>query len=141
MAKPEVFVDTSGLYALVEKNDAHHRAARRVVEKLLHGGRKLVLTDYIIDETTTLANACSGKHVAMRVLDLVEQSEGIRIEWVGSLRFEATTTFFRKHADHGYSFADCTSFIVMNELELTQAMTTDKHFPQAGFEALLLPGR
>jgi hypothetical protein len=29
----------------------------------------------------------------------------------------------------------------MNELELTQAMTTDKHFPQAGFEALLLPGR
>jgi hypothetical protein len=141
MAKPEVFVDTSGLYALVEKNDAHHRAARRVVEKLLHGGRKLVLTDYIIDETTTLANACSGKHVAMRVLGLVEQSEGIRIEWVGSLRFEATTTFFRKHTDHGYSFTDCTSFIVMNELELTQAMTTDKHFPQAGFEALLLPGR
>jgi hypothetical protein len=141
MAKPEVFVDTSALYALVEKNDAHHRAARRVVEKLLHSGRKLVLTDYIIDETTTLANVRSGKRVAMRVLDLVEQSEGIRIEWVGSLRFEATTTFFRKHADHGYSFTDCTSFIVMNELELTQAMTTDKHFPQAGFEALLLPGR
>jgi hypothetical protein len=141
MANPEVFVDTSGLYALVEKNDAHHRAARRAVENLVRGGRKLVLTDYIVDETTTLANARSGKRVAMRVLDLVEQSAGIRIEWVGSLRFEATTTFFRKHADHGYSFTDCTSFIVMNELELTQALTTDKHFPEAGFEALLLPAR
>lgn len=139
MANPEVFVDTSGLYALVEKNDAHHRAARRAVEDLLRGGRKLVLTDYIVDETTTLANARSGKRVAMRVLDLLEQSAGIRIEWVGSLRFEATTTFFRKHADRGYSFTDCTSFIVMSELELTQALTTDKHFPEAGYEALLLP--
>jgi hypothetical protein len=111
------------------------------VEKLLRGGRKLVLTDYIIDETTTLANARSGKRVAMRVLDLVEQSAGIRIEWVGTLRFEATTTFFLKHAGHGYSFTDCTSFIVMNELELTQALTTNKHFPEAAFEALLLPAR
>lgn len=141
MATAEVFVDTSGLYALVEKNDGHHRTARRVVEELLHSGRRLVLTDYIIDETTTLAKARSGKRVAMRVLDLVEQSTGIRIEWVGGSRFEATTTFFRKHADHGYSFTDCTSFVVMNELGLTQALTTDKHFPEAGFQALLLAPR
>jgi predicted nucleic acid-binding protein len=141
MANPEVFVDTSGLYALVEKNDAHHRAARHAVENLVRGGRKLVLTDYIVDETITLSNARSGKRVAMRVLDLVEQSAGIRIEWVGSLRFEEATSFFRKHADHGYSFTDCTSFIVMNELELTQALTTDKHFREAGYEALLVPLR
>lgn len=138
MANPEVFVDTSGLYALVEKNDAHHTRARRAVEKLLRAGRKLVLTDYIVDETTTLAKARSGKRVAMRLLDLLEQSAGIRIEWIGSSRFEETKTFFRKHADHGYSFTDCTSFVVMNELELTQALTTDKHFPEAGFEALLV---
>ncbi|MEX2124688.1 MAG: PIN domain-containing protein [Woeseia sp.] len=137
MANPEVFVDTSGLYALIEKNDAHHTRARSAVEKLLRAGRKLVLTDYIVDETTTLAKTRSGKRVAMRVLDLLEQSAGIRIEWIGSSRFEETKTFFRKHADHGYSFTDCTSFVVMNELELTQALTTDKHFPEAGFEALL----
>lgn len=141
MASREVFVDTSGLYALVEKNDAHHPAARRVVERLLGKGRTLVLTDYILDETTTLANARSGKRVAMRVLDLVEQSAAIRIEWVGSLRFDATTAFFRRHADHGYSFTDCTSFVVMRELKLTQALTTDKHFPEAGFDALLMPAR
>ncbi|MDN5850386.1 MAG: PIN domain-containing protein [Nitrococcus sp.] len=137
MASPEVFVDTSGLYALVEKNDAHHARARSTVEKLLHAGHKLVLTDYIVDETTTLANARGGKRVAMRVLDLLEKSAGIRIEWIGSSRFEQTKTFFRKYADHGYSFTDCSSFVVMQELELTQALTTDKHFPEAGFEALL----
>lgn len=140
MASPEVFVDTSGLYALVEKSDAHHQTARRTVEKLLRAGRKLVITDYILDEATTLAKARSGMQVAARVLDLVEQSEGIRIEWINSLRFEATKTFFRRHGDHGYSFTDCSSFIVMSELALTQALTTDKHFPEAGFKSLLATG-
>jgi hypothetical protein len=31
-----------------------------------------------------------------------------------------------------------TSFVVMRELKLSQALTTDHHFAQAGFEALLL---
>ncbi|MGH8167830.1 MAG: type II toxin-antitoxin system VapC family toxin [Woeseiaceae bacterium] len=137
MANPEVFVDTSGLYALVEKNDSHHTKARKAVENLLSAGRKLVLTDYIVDETTTLAKARSGKRVAVRVLDLLERSAGIRIEWIGSSRFEETKTMFRKHADHGYSFTDCTSFVVMNELGLTEALTIDRHFREAGFEALL----
>ena len=141
MASAEVFVDTSGLYALVEKNDTHHRTARRVVEELLRTGHKLVLTDYVVDEAATLAKVRSGKRVATRVLDLVEQSAGIRIEWIGSLRFEAATAFFRKQADHGYSFTDCTSFIVMKELELSRALTSDRHFPEAGFEALLLRAR
>ena len=51
--------------------------------------------------------------------------------------FDATKSFFRKHADHAYSFTDCTSFVVMRELKLTQALTSDRHFTQAGFEALL----
>ncbi|HET6628248.1 MAG TPA: PIN domain-containing protein [Woeseiaceae bacterium] len=137
MASPEVFVDTSGLYALVDKNDAHHEKARTAVEELARAGRKLVLTDYVIDEAATLAKARSGRRVAMRVLDLPEQSEGIRIEWIGSSRFEEAKTFFRKHADHGYSFTDCSSFVVMFELELIEALTTDKHFAEAGFEVLL----
>jgi predicted nucleic acid-binding protein len=43
--------------------------------------------------------------------------------------------FFRKHADHQHSFTDCTSFVVMRELKLSQALMTDHHFSQAGFDA------
>lgn len=137
MASREIFVDTSGLYALIEKKDAHHAAARAAVEKMLRAGRRLVVTDYIVAETVNLANARSGSRVAARVLDLLEQSAGIRVEWLGVLRFDAAKAFFRKHADHEYSFTDCTSFVVMRELRLAQALTTDSHFPEAGFEALL----
>lgn len=137
MAGREVFVDTSGLYALIDRRDAHHAPARAAVERVLRAGRKLLATDYVVAETVNLANARGGTRVAIRVLDLTEQSAGIRIEWIGTGRFDATKAFFRKHADHGYSFTDCTSFVVMRELSLSQALTTDRHFTEAGFESLL----
>jgi hypothetical protein len=138
MARGEVFVDTSGLYALVDRRDSRHTLAREIVIGLVKAGRRLVVTDQIVAESATLANARSGAHVALRVLDLVEQSAGIRIEWIGPARFDATKTFFRRHADHGYSFTDCSSFVVMRELKLRSALTSDGHFVVAGFDALLV---
>lgn len=140
MANRNVFVDTSGLYALVEKKDSVHVAARMAVESVLRQGRRLVVTDYIVTEALNLANSRSGTRVAVRVLDLLDQSSGISIEWIGQSRFDTTKAFFRRHGDHHYSFTDCTSFVVMRELRLSQALTTDGHFLEAGFEALLPTG-
>lgn len=36
-----------------------------------------------------------------------------------------------------WSLTDCSSFIVMEERGLADAMTADRHFEQAGFRALL----
>ncbi|MGA3159173.1 MAG: type II toxin-antitoxin system VapC family toxin [Steroidobacteraceae bacterium] len=137
MASREVFVDTSVLYALIDKRDSVHRAAREVVASLVQAGRRLVVSDYVVAESVNLANARGGSTVARRVLDLIEQSAGVRMEWIGTDRFELTKTYFRKHADHGYSFTDCTSFVLMRQLRLAEALTTDKHFVEAGFRSLL----
>jgi hypothetical protein len=59
------------------------------------------------------------------------------VEHVTPARFEAAKTFFRRHADHGYSFTDCTSFVTMREMRLTRVLTIDRHFQQAGFQVLL----
>jgi hypothetical protein len=48
----------------------------------------------------------SNTRVAIRVFDLIEQSAGIRIEWIGTSRLDFTKAFFRKHADHQFSFAE-----------------------------------
>jgi uncharacterized protein len=140
MGKRDVLADTSALYAFVDRNDASHVAARDAVARILNDGRRIVATDYLIAETVNLANARGGATVAMRVLDLVEQSAGIRVEWIGADRFGAAKTFFRKFSDHRYSFTDCTSFVVMRELRITEALTTDRHFVEAGFSALLPVG-
>lgn len=133
----EVFIDTSGLYALADHRDPFHASAKKCATALIKSATTLVLTDYIIDEACTLARVRAGAREALQLLEIAEGSEAFRMHWVGVERFEAAKAFFRKHADHGYSFTDCTSFIVMHEMQIRDALTTDRHFVAAGFRMLL----
>jgi predicted nucleic acid-binding protein len=133
----EALIDSSGLYALADHRDATHTMAERCVARLLKAGIGLVLTDYIVDEACTFAKARAGGYGAMRLLEIIDRSEAFVLAWIGAQRFESAKSFFRKHADHGYSFTDCTSFIVMRELRIRDVLTTDRHFVEAGFRPLL----
>lgn len=134
----DLFVDTSGLYALADHGDPLRTKAKRHVSARVTAGARLVLTDYVVDEACTLAKARAGSYAAFRLLELLETSAGFRLEFVGPDRFETAKAHFRKHGDHDYSFTDCTSFVVMQELRLRDALTSDRHFAEAGFSALLL---
>ena len=138
MASRRVFGDTSFFFALVAKRDPAHRPAVTAYEKLLRSGIRVVTTDYVIDETLTLTKARIDAPTALTLLDRMERSESIDLEMSNSERFLASKQYFRKHSDHGYSFTDCASFVIMNELEVDAALTTDRHFKEAGF-AVLLP--
>jgi hypothetical protein len=138
MGAREVFIDTSCLYGILDKNESSHAATARVVGRLARMGTRLVTSDYIVTETINLANARGGHFLAERALDLIEQSSGIRLEWIGIARFEQSKAFFRKHYDHGYSFTDCTTFVLMTELGIRQALTLDRHFMEAGFQVISL---
>lgn len=134
----EVLVDTSGFYAmLVSRDDAHLE-----VTKLMRKARRLkwtfVCTDYVLDETATLLKARGLKHLLSGFFDSVLHSQVCRIERTDSERFLATTEFFLKHTDQGWSFTDCLSFLVMRELKVKASLTKDAHFREAGFEALLV---
>lgn len=135
----EVFVDSSGLYLLADRRDPNRPAAQKLLAELIKKGAVLVLTDYIIDEACTLAKARAGGPAAVRLLELVDRSEGFRLLWIGEERFARAKEFFQKHADHGYSFTDCTSFVLMREIGISDALTTDHHFREAGFRPLLFP--
>jgi uncharacterized protein len=133
----DVFVDTSGWYAVIDRRDGHHRRAQAVIRDLLKAGRRLVTTDYVVDEACTLAKARAGAVAATRLLDLLHESRAVEWEWIGSERFARAESRFRKQADQAFSFTDCTSFEVMRERSLQSALTTDEHFRIAGFEPLL----
>ena len=137
MASRRVFGDTSFFFALVAKRDPAHRQAVAAYEKLLRAGARVVTTDYVVDETLTLTKARIDAPTSLSLLDRMERSESIELEPVTSDKFLASKQYFRKHSDHGYSFTDCTSFVVMRELAIDVALTTDRHFKAAGFEVLL----
>jgi uncharacterized protein len=132
----DVFVDSSGWFAMVHREDAHHAEIASLARTLAESGSRFVTTDYVIDEACTLARVRAGFRVATRLLALLDQTESVRVEWIGSARFEKAKELFRRYDDQSFSFTDCTSFAVMRELRILRAITTDHHFAVAGFELL-----
>lgn len=133
----EVFVDTSGFYAMLVKRDDSHENVTGIMRKAKRLKWTFMCTDYVLDETATLLKARGLSHLLDDFFNNIFQSKACRIEWTDSERFLATTKFFLKHSDQGWSFTDCLSFLVMRELKLKSALTKDRHFREAGFEPLL----
>ena len=89
-----------------------------------------------MDETLTLIRMRLGLEAAERWWGQVEGSSRLRWEWIGMERAEKARKAFFRYRDKNYSFTDCTSLVVMQELRLKQALTTDRHFRQMGFQVL-----
>lgn len=134
-----VFVDTGAWYALLDRRDNRHGEMAAAVQSLISAGTRLVTTDYVVDESCSLAKVRAGSLAATRFLDLLDGTAALDLEWVGPERFAKAKSLFRKYRDQDFSFTDCTSFTVMRERRIAQALTTDRHFRIAGFE--ILPAR
>ena len=126
-----VFVDTSGWYAYARKDDPAHGSAREALERW--EGR-LVTTDYVFDETVTLARARLGSAAAGRIGETLLDPGVVELVHLLPEDFEDAWSMFKKRKDKDWSFTDCSSFAVMRRLRLEAAVTTDRHFSQAGFE-------
>ena len=133
----EVFVDTSGFYALLVKKDQHHEQARTWLEQASQQQKRLLTTDYVLDETATLLKMRGWRHLLPAFFDSVMESEACRVNWTDSSLFRQTVRFALKHQDKEWSFTDCLSFVVMRRESSFHALTSDAHFPQAGFTRLL----
>jgi predicted nucleic acid-binding protein len=96
-----------------------------------------VVTDYVVSETATLAKVRSGARVALRVLDLVEQSVAIRLERIDAPRFDATKAYSAGTRTTATRSSTAPASSSCASSDLTEALTTDGHFAEAGFEALL----
>jgi predicted nucleic acid-binding protein len=132
----DVFVDTAGWYALIDRRDAAHESMVALIDDLIRDGARLVTTDYVVDESCTLARVRAGAIAASRLLDLLGGTAALDLEWVGPEHFDRARALFRKHQDQAFSFTDCTTFAVMRERRITHAITTDHHFRIAGFQLL-----
>lgn len=136
-----LFVDTAGWMACADAADAACLTARAARDRALERGQLLVTTDYVVDETLTLVRVRLGLAAAEAWWAQVQSSSRLRVEWIGAARAEKARHLFFRHRDKDFSFTDCTSFIVMQELKLRQALTTDGHFRQVGFDAVPAPAR
>ncbi len=131
-----LFVDTAGWMMLADANDPLHGPSRGARDGWLEDGGVLVTTDYVLDETLTLLRVRLGLDATERWWNLVEGSARLVWEWIDSVRADRARQWFFRWRDKQFSFTDCTSFVVMKERRLAVALTSDRHFRQAGFRVL-----
>lgn len=128
-----LFADTAGWMVCADAADPAHLAAMTARDAWLEIGGLFVTTDYIVDETLTLIRLRLGHAAAEAWWKQVDGSSRIRWESISPARAEKARGLFFRYHDKDFSFTDCTSFVVMRELKLREALTTDHHFAQMGF--------
>ncbi len=133
-----LFVDTAGWVACADAADPAHSRAAAARDHWLDQGGLLVTSDYVVDETLTFLRLRLGLDATEAWWRQVEGSSRLRWKSVTPARADKARDFFFRYRDKEFSFTDCTSFVVMRELKLREALTTDRHFAQAGFTALPL---
>jgi predicted nucleic acid-binding protein len=131
-----VFVDTSALYAVLDRDDANHAKAAGVWRRLVKDGAGLVTHNYVLVESYALAQRRLAAP-ALRVLteDIIPL---FRVEWISEGRHRRAVDMAVTAGRKKLSVVDCASFVVMREVGVRQAFCFDRHFREFGFE--VVPG-
>ena len=120
-----VFVDTGAWYALVDKDDADHGAATAF---LASATSPLITTNTVFSETVTLIRYRLGHDAACSFGQKLKESTFVRIVAVTPTDEDRAWEIFIRYRDQDFTFADCTSFAVMQRLKLDTAFAFDRHF-------------
>jgi uncharacterized protein len=129
-----MLLDTSGLLCLLDEADSRHHKASHFFRK----SSRLVTTNYVLTEFVPLSQS-RGLKRADSLIFLTDLRSLPRLEliWVTEHLHEQAMTLLENRLDKTYSLCDAASFIIMRELEIIEALTTDRHFEQEGFIKLL----
>lgn len=128
-----LFVDTWGWLVLADARDPlHHRVVEERRKRTASGS--LITTDYVLDETFTRLFSRASFALADRFGQAIFAAESaglLIIEPIDRARFDAVYRMRLRYRDKDrISFTDFTSFVVMKELGVRDALTADEHFVQ-----------
>jgi predicted nucleic acid-binding protein len=131
-----LFLDANYVIALEVSDDQHHDDAWQHWTRLLESPLSLVTTSYVLDEVVTFLNNRRQHSKAVSVGNNLLTASPIQMIHVDEALFYEGWQYFEQHADKTFSLTDCISFVLMKRLEITEALTFDQHFGQAGFVRL-----
>ena len=135
-----IFIDTSAFLALENRKDHYHTPALTFRDFLLESGISLITSDYVLDESYTIIRLRAGHSIAVGFGEMIRKSALVEMKYVGRETLREAWQIFKSFADKQFSFTDCTSFALMESLQIKDAFSFDHHFNQYGkFE--IKPGK
>ncbi len=138
---PGLFVDTAGWAAIIDKSQSQHALAVTVYRLAQLQNRSLVTTNYVLTELVALLEnpLRVPRAIAVQYLEELKTSPLIEVIHIDPVLDTQAWQLLKTRLDKRWSLVDCASFVVMQQRGLTEALTTDHHFEQAGFVRLLKP--
>lgn len=138
MAQHAIFLDTSFVIALLNKDDPHHARAKALDDELVNDGALLVLHWGIVLEIADGFARLARRTQGLQLLAKLTGEEGYELVPITEPLLQEALDLYRSRTDKEWGLTDCISFVLMKQRGLTEALTADIHFNQAGFTALLL---
>jgi predicted nucleic acid-binding protein len=136
-----VFADTGYFVALMSADDALHQAAVDYAALLeIDATTELVTTDAVLVEVLNSASRGSAAREKAAALVQVLRSSAAHIEPQTRDLLNEATELYASRLDKNWSVTDCMSLVVMDQLEIDDALSGDHCFEQAGKRALLRGG-
>jgi predicted nucleic acid-binding protein len=129
-----VFADTFYFLALYYPDDQHHARTVHVVSKLK---TRFLTTDWVLAEVADALSGRSDHPYVAALIGRIRKSPVWEVLPATREQFDLALDFHAQYEDKEWTLTDCTSFLVMRERGISEALTGDHHFEQAGFVALL----
>ncbi|NET48919.1 MAG: type II toxin-antitoxin system VapC family toxin [Merismopedia sp. SIO2A8] len=134
-----LFVDTSGWASFFVKTEPTHPQAVQTLASAHHNKQTLITSNYILLELVALLASPlrQPRSRIFQILNTIKTIPYIDILHVTKELDHTAWSLCQARPDKPWSLADCSSFVIMQQMAITTALTTDHHFEQAGYIRLL----
>jgi predicted nucleic acid-binding protein len=129
-----IFVDTSAIYALADRGDSRHKAARATFGHILKSGEPLLTHNYVLVESLALIQHRLGINAAIQ---FAESASSFEIFWVDAETHNRAIDRLKGSKRQHLSLVDHVSFVFMSSRGIKRAFAYDRDFEVEGFRLLV----
>lgn len=133
----KLFLDTSYAVAVAVQRDKHRERALQWADRMERENRQLVTTQAVILEVGNRLAKPRNRPVACAFIEQIGADPNVDIVPVTDDLLARGFQLYKDRQDKSWGLVDCLSFVVMRDRDVHDALTTDRDFEQAGFNALL----
>jgi predicted nucleic acid-binding protein len=135
----ELFIDTSGWANLIDISQPFHPLSAKIYQNARSQKHKIITTSYIITELVALLASPLRvpRPKAIAFIQSLKTSPYVEVLYISKEIDTKAWELLTQRQDKEWSLVDCSSFIVMQERKISESLTSDHHFEQAGFIRLL----
>jgi len=129
-----VFADAFYFVARLNGRDQYHELVVAFARNLR---ARLITTDWVLMEVADALAKSECRHRVREFILRLRQAPGSEVVPASRELLDRALELYHQHTDKEWKLTDCVSFVAMRDRGLTEALTQDHHFEQAGLTALL----